>query len=65
LRWCDAPWEYSPSKILYNSWKRWSDNGVFAWIMMGLASMSFPQSHRVRLHAASPPCGGAGRVVFR
>ncbi|MFV0292299.1 MAG: transposase, partial [Paracoccus sp. (in: a-proteobacteria)] len=38
LRWCDAPREYGPAKTLYNRWKRWSDKGVFARIMMGLAA---------------------------
>jgi transposase len=38
LRWCDAPREYGPAKTLYNRWKRWGDMGVFARIMMGLAS---------------------------
>ena len=38
LRWCDAPREYGPSKTLYNRWKRWSDMGVFARIMAGLAA---------------------------
>ena len=38
LRWCDAPREYGPHKTLYNRWKRWSDMGVFARIMAGLAS---------------------------
>ncbi len=38
LRWCDAPKEYGPAKTLYNRWKRWSENGVFARIMMGLAA---------------------------
>jgi transposase len=38
LRWCDAPKEYGPHKTLYNRWKRWSDMGVFARIMAGLAS---------------------------
>ena len=37
LRWCDAPKEYGPPKTLYNRWKRWSDKGVFARIMDGLA----------------------------
>ena len=37
LRWCGAPVEYGPPKTLYNRWKRWSDMGVFARIMMGLA----------------------------
>jgi transposase len=36
LRWCDAPKEYGPSKTIYNRWRRWSDNGVFARIMVGL-----------------------------
>ncbi len=38
LRWCDAPKEYDPAKTLYNRWKRWSDRGIFAKIMMGLAA---------------------------
>ena len=37
MRWCDAPKEYGPPKTLYNRWKRWSDKGVFARIMDGLA----------------------------
>jgi transposase len=40
LRWCDAPAEYGPPKTLYNRWKRWSDMGVFARIMMGLAEQT-------------------------
>lgn len=38
LRWCDAPVAYGPPKTLYNRWKRWSDAGVFARIMTGLAA---------------------------
>ena len=38
LRWRDAPKEYGPPKTLYNRWKRWSDKGVFARMMAGLAS---------------------------
>ncbi len=38
LRWSDAPAEYGPHKTLYNRWKRWSDMGVFARIMTGLAA---------------------------
>jgi len=38
LRWCDAPADYGPPKTLYNRWKRWSDMGVFARIMNGLAA---------------------------
>ncbi|EIE51115.1 IS5 family transposase OrfA [Citreicella sp. 357] len=38
LRWRDAPKEYGPHKTLYNRWKRWSDNGIFAKMMAGLAA---------------------------
>ena len=38
LRWSDAPREYGPPKTLYNRWKRWSDRGIFARMMAGLAS---------------------------
>ena len=38
LRWCDAPNEYGPAKTLYNRWKRWSDKGIFAQMMVGLAA---------------------------
>ena len=38
LRWRDAPREYSPHKTLYNRWKRWSEKGIFAQIMAGLAA---------------------------
>ena len=30
--------EYGPAKTLYNRWKRWSEKGVFARIMAGLAA---------------------------
>ena len=38
FRWCDAPKEYGPPKTLYNRWKRWSDKGIFARMMDGLAA---------------------------
>lgn len=38
LRWRDAPNEYGPHKTLYNRWKRWSDKGIFAQMMAGLAA---------------------------
>lgn len=44
LRWCDAPAEYGPHKTLYNRWKRWSEMGVFARMMEGLAAESAEQS---------------------
>src|SRR6056297_1270533 len=38
LRWRDAPKEYGPHKTLYNRWKRWSEKGIFAQMMAGLAA---------------------------
>ena len=38
LRWRDAPAEYGPHKTLYNRWKRWSDKGIFAQMLVGLAA---------------------------
>jgi len=38
LRWRDALKEYGPHKTLYNRWKRWSDKGIFAQMMVGLAT---------------------------
>ena len=38
LHWRDAPKEYGPHKTLYNCWKRWSDQGIFARMMAGLAA---------------------------
>ena len=40
LRWCVASKEYGSAKTLYNRWKRWSDTGVFARIMVGLTTES-------------------------
>ena len=38
LRWRDAPAEYGPHKTLYSRWKRWSEKGIFARMMVGLAA---------------------------
>jgi len=51
LRWRDAPAEYGPPKTLYNRWKRWSDMGVFARIMTGLASAA-PDNETISIDAA-------------
>ncbi len=40
LRWSDAPKQYGPYKTLYNRWKRWSNMGIFARMMEGLAAES-------------------------
>ena len=37
LRWRDAPKAYGPHKTLYNRWKRWSDKGIFARMLVELA----------------------------
>ncbi|TCS48738.1 transposase [Primorskyibacter sedentarius] len=38
LRWHDAPNEYGPHKTLYSRWKRCSEKGIFALMMVGLAA---------------------------
>ena len=38
LRWRDAPEVYGPHKTLYSRWKRWSEKGIFARMMAGLAA---------------------------
>ena len=40
MRWRDAPREYAPPKTLNNRWKRWSDKGVFARILLELGARS-------------------------
>lgn len=50
LRWRDAPAEYGSYKTLYNRWKRWSDMGVFARIMTGLAADS-PDNKTISIDA--------------
>ena len=40
LRWRDAPAAYGPPKTLYNRWKRWSEKGVFARMLVELAAAS-------------------------
>jgi len=65
LRWRDAPREYGPHKTLYNRWKRWSDKGVFARIMAGLAAeqveektvmidATYLKAHRTATSLAAP-----------
>ena len=38
LLWRDAPREYGPHKTLYSRWKRWSEKGIFARMMIGLTA---------------------------
>jgi transposase len=37
LRWRDAPAVYGPHKTLYSRWKRWSEKGIFARMLLELA----------------------------
>ena len=37
LRWRNTPSEYGPPKTLYSRWKRWSEKGVFARMILELA----------------------------
>ncbi len=38
LRRRDAPKEYGPHKTLYSRWKRWSEKGIFARMMVGMVA---------------------------
>ena len=40
LRWRDAPKEYGPHKTLYSRWKRWSEKGIFARMLLELADQA-------------------------
>ena len=37
LGWRDAPAAYGPPKTLYSRWKRWSEKGIFARMLLELA----------------------------
>ena len=39
LRWRDAPVAYGPHKTLYSRWKRWSEKGIFARMLLELADL--------------------------
>lgn len=55
LRWCDAPKEHGPPKTLYNRWKRWSDKGVFARMMDGLAAeAAVPKTEMIDVSGHAP-----------
>ena len=38
LRWRDASDAYGRHKALYSRWKLWSEKGIFAQLMVGLAA---------------------------
>ncbi len=52
LRWRDAPSEYGPPKTLYNRWKRWSDKGIFAQMLLELANQG-NETDTLMLHVAT------------
>jgi transposase len=37
LLWRDAPEAYGPHKTLYSRWKRWSEKGIFARMLLELS----------------------------
>lgn len=51
FRWCDAPKEYGPSKMLYNRWKRWGDKSIFIQMMEGLAVPEAPELKTIMIDA--------------
>ncbi|GLQ25575.1 hypothetical protein GCM10007927_03780 [Sulfitobacter pacificus] len=61
----DAPTEYGPHKTLYNRWKHWSDKGIFAKMMMGLAA-DRGEEKTVMIDATYPSgrCQRAARLVL-
>ncbi len=75
LRWRDAPREYGPHKTLYNRWKRWSDRGVVARIMAGLAAEHgeettvLIEATHLKAHRTASSLGvkkgGRGRLIGR
>lgn len=56
LRWRDAPKQYGPAKTFSTLWKTWSDSGVFARMIYGLAPQvvlsSFPGQVQISMETA-------------
>ncbi|MEL6667172.1 MAG: IS5 family transposase [Pseudomonadota bacterium] len=75
LRWRDAPAEYGPPKTLYSRWKRWSEKGIFARMLLELAdqggetdTLMIDATHlKTHRTATSMPAekGGRGRLIGR
>jgi len=75
LRWRDAPAAYGPHKTLYSRWKRWSEKGIFARMMVGLAAehgeektvmidATYLKAHRTATSMVAEK-GGRGRLIGR
>ncbi len=56
LRWQDAPEAYGPHKTLYSRWKRWSEKGIFARMLLELADLGGQNRHA---HDRRDPSQGA------
>ncbi|MCR9140438.1 MAG: IS5 family transposase [Alphaproteobacteria bacterium] len=75
LRWRDAPAEYGPHKTLYSRWKRWSEKGIFARMLLELAdqggrtdTLMIDATH-LKTHRTESSLGlkkgGGGRLIGR
>lgn len=66
LHWRDAPKEYGPHKTLHNRWERWSDKGIFARVMAGLAANHGEEKTvMIPLGDASIACQAASQRLHR
>jgi len=76
LRWRDAPEAYGPHKTLYSRWKRWSEKGIFARMMVGLAAehgeketvmidATYLKAHRTATSMAAKKGGAVASSVAR
>ncbi len=63
LRWCDAPKDYGPHKILYNRFLRWSRMCVFDRIFASLAEDNAPD--RMTIDAAQLMTHRTGATLYR
>ncbi|WP_170440224.1 IS5 family transposase [Ruegeria arenilitoris] len=74
LRWRDAPGAYGRHITLYSRWKRWSEKGIFARMMAGLAvehgekgavmiDATYLKAHRTATSMAAKR--GSGRLIGR
>ncbi|MEM8571543.1 MAG: IS5 family transposase [Pseudomonadota bacterium] len=75
LRWRNAPAEYGAPKTHYSRWKRWSEKGIFARILLELADQvgetdtlmidaTHLKTHRTAT-SMRPKKGGLGRLIGR
>ncbi|MEO0637800.1 MAG: IS5 family transposase, partial [Pseudomonadota bacterium] len=75
LRWRDAPGAYGPPKTLYSRWKRWSEKGIFARMLLELAdqggetdTLMIDATH-LKTHRTATSMrlkkGGSGRLIGR